>query len=59
MTAAWLGFRESDLGTLAPGMRADLVVLAGDPLEVDPAAVGSLVVDCTVVDGSVVYERAA
>ena len=58
-TAAWLGFREADLGTLAPGMRADLVVLAEDPFGVPPERLAEIAVDMTVVDGQIAYERAA
>lgn len=49
--AAWAGFAEDEVGTLRPGMLADLVVLSGDPrasLDVD--------VRMTVVDGRVVYD---
>jgi predicted amidohydrolase YtcJ len=58
VTAAWLGFREADLGRLAAGMRADLAVLADDPFAGPPEAVGSIDVDYTVVDGAIAFARA-
>jgi hypothetical protein len=57
VTAAWLGFRETDLGTLGPGMRADLIVTGGDLLRADPTTIGDLDVELTVVGGQVVHER--
>jgi predicted amidohydrolase YtcJ len=56
-TAAWLGFREHELGTLAPGMLADLVVLDQDPLDVNPDRIGALRVDMTIVGGRIAFER--
>ena len=54
---AWQDHAEAWKGTLAPGMAADLVVLDGPIGRVDPAAIGSMAVDVTVVNGAVVYER--
>lgn len=45
------------LGTIAPGFRADLAVLSGNPLTTPPEALSSLTVDLTLLDGRVVYER--
>jgi hypothetical protein len=50
--AAWAGFAEDEVGTLAPGMLADLVVLSGDP-----RASLDVRVDATFVGGEAVYER--
>ncbi|MFF9349328.1 amidohydrolase [Streptomyces sp. NPDC014734] len=44
-------------GTLAPGMAADLCVLAADPLSVAPAELPDVEVDLTVVDGRIVHDR--
>jgi hypothetical protein len=55
--AAWAGFMEAEVGTLEPGKRADFVVLAGDPLAIDPTALRALTVESTWVDGQAVYER--
>ena len=53
--AAWAGFAESELGTLAPGFLADLVVLSRDPRAA--GGLGDVRVDLTVVGGRVVFER--
>ena len=47
---------DHEKGTLAPGMLADVAVLAGDVLE-DPAAVLDTPVDLTIAGGRVVFER--
>jgi predicted amidohydrolase YtcJ len=49
--------RQDVLGMIAPGFRADLTVLSGDPLTTPPDALASLSVDLTLLDGRVVYER--
>ena len=54
---AFLTFEEDVKGTLAPGMFADLVVLSGNLLTIDPRRAPEVVVDMTVIDGRVVYER--
>lgn len=54
--AAWAGFDEQSIGRLAPGLHADFVVLASDPMTVDPAALDDLKIRSTWVDGKVVYE---
>lgn len=48
---------EDVMGTIAKGYRADLAVLSGNPLTTPPDALSSLVVDLTLLDGRVVYER--
>ncbi len=53
--AAWAGFMEHEVGRLAPGMRADFVVLGGDPLSIAPAKLPTIKVISTWVDGSRVY----
>lgn len=44
-------------GTLAPGMAADLCVLAADPYTISPAELPDVSVDLTVVDGDIVHDR--
>ncbi len=55
--AAYAAFAESELGMLAPGQWADLVVLGEDPVEADPECLAEIPVLVTVVGGTVVYER--
>ena len=54
--AAWANHDEALTGRLAPGLQADFVVLAQDPLSVAPAELGGLEVRSTWVDGAPVYE---
>jgi predicted amidohydrolase YtcJ len=49
--------RLDETGSLTPGKRADLVVLAEDPRSVAVDLLPAIAVDRTVVAGSVVYER--
>jgi predicted amidohydrolase YtcJ len=46
-----------ELGTIAPGFRADLAVLSGDPLTTPADALADLTVDVTLLGGHLVYER--
>ena len=54
---AYLTFEEHSKGTLVPGMLADLVVLSEDLLAIDPLHTMEAVIDLTVIDGRIVYER--
>jgi predicted amidohydrolase YtcJ len=54
--AAWLQFEEHQKGSLAPGKRADLVVLSEDPLAVAPDRIADLRVLRTVAGGRVVHD---
>jgi predicted amidohydrolase YtcJ len=54
---AYASFDDQRKGTIAPGMLADLVVLASDILATPPAKPGDVVVQTTVFDGKVVYQR--
>lgn len=56
LDAAYAGFSENELGSLAPGKRADFVVLKQDPLAVPDAQLRTLDVQATYVDGKAVYE---
>ncbi|MGB1221213.1 MAG: amidohydrolase family protein, partial [Alcanivoracaceae bacterium] len=53
--AAWQYFEEDAKGTLAPGKRADLVILDRDPLAVPAAELKDLQVLETVKAGETVY----
>ncbi len=54
--AAWAGFDEGKVGRLAPGLRADFVVLDADPLAVPASQLDDLKIRSTWVDGKPVYE---
>ncbi len=54
--AAYASFRERDLGSIAPGMLADLTVLDRDPVECAPADLLDAKIRMTIVNGRVVYE---
>ncbi|MEO5566516.1 MAG: amidohydrolase [Luteimonas sp.] len=58
LDAAYAGFAEGEVGSLAPGKRADFVLLAQDPLTIPPAQLRDLTVLATYVDGKPVYEMA-
>ena len=53
--AAWAGFTEAEVGRLAPGLRADFVLLDADPLAVGAARLPTIKVLSTWVDGERVY----
>jgi len=57
--AAFIQFEERDKGTLAPGKRADLVILAADPLAVPVERIAAIEVRRTVCAGRVTYDGAA
>jgi predicted amidohydrolase YtcJ len=59
LDAAYAGFAEDEVGSLQPGKRADFVVLAEDPLAIEPARLRSLSVRATYVDGRPVYQAEA
>jgi hypothetical protein len=48
---------EANRGTLSPGKWADLAVLSGDPVAVEPEELCRIRVDITVVGGKIVFER--
>lgn len=57
--AAFADHREREVGTLAPGRSADLVILDRDPLTIDPATLPDVRVLRTIVGGRTVFEAGA
>jgi predicted amidohydrolase YtcJ len=53
---AFASFREQELGSIGPGMYADLTVLSGDPTEVRPPELLRLRTLMTIVGGRVRYD---
>ncbi len=56
--AAYAGFAETKIGHLAPGMRADFVLLDRDPLLVAPSDLRTTQVEETWIGGQRVYKHA-
>ena len=54
---AWAMFDEKDLGRIAPGMLADIVVLSDDLFTIAPEQIEKVKVDLTIFDGRIIYER--
>jgi predicted amidohydrolase YtcJ len=50
---------ESRKGSIEPGKVADLVILSGNPLTVDPAAIKEIRVDETIKEGQTIWPRSA
>ncbi|MBI2919430.1 MAG: amidohydrolase [Chloroflexi bacterium] len=48
---------EDELGSLAPGKRADMVLLGADPTSVPPDTIKDIRVEATYIDGRCVWER--
>lgn len=59
VTNAWVVFEEDEKGTITPGKLADLTVLSGIPLEVDPFDVRYIEVEMVIVDGKIRYASSA
>lgn len=57
LDAAYAGFAESKFGSLAPGMRADFLVIDRDPLLAPPADLRATIVLETWVGGQQVFRR--
>lgn len=53
---AYAGFAETRIGRIAPGLLADLVVLAGDIEAAAADEIGGLGIACTICDGKVTFE---
>lgn len=49
--------REDEIGSITVGKRADFVVLAADPLAVDPDTISEIPVLATWVDGEQVHQN--
>ena len=56
--AAFAMHRETEIGSLEPGKRADFVVLDRSPLEAGPAQIAEIGVLATVLDGRPVHQSA-
>jgi len=54
--AAFAARREDEIGSLAPGKRADFVVLDANPLDADPEHIPGIGVLATVLGGRPVYD---
>jgi predicted amidohydrolase YtcJ len=59
VNAAYALFREQEVGSLAPGKYADLIILSDNPLTTDPEAIPQMDVWLTMVGGRVEYCDAA
>ncbi|MBI4640006.1 MAG: amidohydrolase [Candidatus Tectomicrobia bacterium] len=57
MGAAYASGEEAIKGSITPGKLADLIVLSHDIFTIHPAKILETVVDSTIFDGEVVYER--
>lgn len=55
--AAYQYFEEAEKGSITPGKRADLVVLARNPLTVDPAELADIGIVETIARGRTVFRR--
>jgi predicted amidohydrolase YtcJ len=53
--AAYALFRENEVGSLAPGMYADVIIISDDPTSVEPLGLWALEVQATMVGGEFVY----
>lgn len=55
INAAWQIGEDASKGSIAPGKRADLVVLDGNPLIADPALLYKIKVIATIKDGKLIF----
>ena len=55
--AAYAGFAESKFGNLAPGQKADFIIVTGDPLAADPTTLRNMRVEQTWIGGEKVFDR--
>ena len=54
---AYAMYRENEIGRIAPGMRADMVVLSDDLFKIAPEKIESVKVEMTIFDGEVIYTK--
>ena len=57
LNSAYAMSRESEVGSLEVGKRADMAVLSHDPTAVDPEFIRDITVDLTYVEGRLLYKR--
>ena len=57
LNAAYAAYEENDKGSIEPGKLADFVVLSDDIFTIDPVKIWNVMVDMTVFDGKIVYQR--
>jgi len=55
INAAYQYFEEKSKGSLEPGKLADLVILDGNPLKVDPMKIKDIKVIETIKEGKTIY----
>lgn len=53
---AWSAFEEKNKGSITPGKLADLVVLSGDPLNLEEEELKKISVEMTIIQGKVAWE---
>jgi len=54
---AWTSGRETSLGSISPGKRADITVFEKNLFEVAPENWPSIAVEMTIIDGEIVYQK--
>ncbi len=54
---AWAMFAEKSVGTIAPGMLADIAVLSDDLFTIAPEKIEGVRVEMTIFDGTVIYGK--
>jgi len=59
MGSAYAEFQEKEKGSITPSKLADMVLLSDDIFQLDPAKIGDVQVDMTMVGGKIVWQRAA